>query len=273
MGNDLKYNKGNKKYFRDDYVNKLLLAESGYIVNQKRKYKELGVFPLSILEKCFKFAYEMSFGEGGKHRDKRSGGDKRRKNGEIFINVFQGKLAEYGVCNEFIKRNIQVSYPDLSEYGLGEWDNFDLEVMGYKIAAKSTKHYGNLLLLEKKDWDNNGEYIPNISKGTSHNDFFILIRIGPDGEKMMKENKFLYKNEANPEELKKIILNSQNSWSYDIAGFITHKELCEAMQNGNIIKKGNVLNKYTRMDADNYYVQAGDMRDIKELFKLIRYNI
>ncbi|MDR3597720.1 hypothetical protein [Clostridium sp.] len=253
-------------------MNKMSLTDIGYIVNQKREYNALGIFPYNILMKCFNFAYEMSFGEVGKHRERRSGGDKNRKNGEIFINVFQGKLAEHGMWNEFEKRNIKISSPDLSEYGLGEWDNFDLDVMGYKVAVKSTKYYGNLLLLEQKNWNSFGEYVPNISKGTSHNDFFLLIRIGPDGEKLMRENKFLYKNNINITELKEIIINEKNIWSYDIAGFITHKELCEIIENENIIKKDSMLNIYTKMDADNYYVQAGDMRNIEELFKLINEN-
>ena len=36
-----------------------------------------------------------------------------------------------------------------------------------------------------------------------------------------------------------------------------------------IIKKGEFLNGRTKMDAENYYIQAGDMKDIKELVNII----
>ncbi|WP_061313253.1 hypothetical protein [Clostridium botulinum] len=250
-------------------MNKLLVENGKYLVNKRRKYNPLGVFPNNILNKCFNFAYEMTLGNGGEHRDNRSGGSNHRKKGEIFINVFQGKLAEYGIWNEFAKRKIEIDSPDLNEYGLGKWDDFDLEVKGAKIAVKSTKSKGNLLLLEQKDWNEQGEYIPNIYKGTGHNDFFVLLRIYPDGEKIMKEKKFLYSNNITKGDSKKVILDKNLKWSYDIAGFITHTDLCEAIKDKNIIKKGDILNKYTIIDADNYYVQAGDMKTIDELFKII----
>ena len=36
-----------------------------------------------------------------------------------------------------------------------------------------------------------------------------------------------------------------------------------------IIKKGEFLNGRTKMDAENYYIQAGDMKDINELVNII----
>ena len=51
--------------------------------------------------------------------------------------------------------------PDFSAHKLGVWDTVDLSVGGREISIKSTKHYGHLLLLETKEWDENAVYIPN----------------------------------------------------------------------------------------------------------------
>ena len=96
----------------------------------------------------------MSFAYGeSKHRECRSGGNKKRKNGEIFANTFQGKLAEFALYQIFEQNNINVEYPDLEVYDRGVWDIYDLKVNDNLIAVKSTKAYGNLLLLETKDWN------------------------------------------------------------------------------------------------------------------------
>ena len=36
--------------------------------------------------------------------------------------------------------------------------------MGSHISVKSTKHFGQLLLLEVDDWSDTGKYIPNKDK-------------------------------------------------------------------------------------------------------------
>ena len=44
-----------------------------------------------------KFAYAMTFGKSGEHRRYRSEGSHLRRNGEIFWDTFQGKLAKFFV--------------------------------------------------------------------------------------------------------------------------------------------------------------------------------
>ena len=80
--------------------------------------------------------------------------------------------------------------------GLNQWDSVDLVANGVKIAIKSTKKFGNLLLLETKDWDDDGRYVPNVERGDSEYDFFVLIRIDPDGTSIMKENRLFYSEYA-----------------------------------------------------------------------------
>ena len=78
----------------------------------------------------------------------------------IFKDTFQGKLAEFAMYQYMKQNNLEVSKPDLSKEKLGKWDVFDITCYGKMITVKSTKHFGQLLLLETKDWTNEGDYKP-----------------------------------------------------------------------------------------------------------------
>jgi len=222
------------------------------------------------MKKVYDFAFGMTFGQVGEHRKYRSGGRRRRKNGEVFINAFQGKLSEFGIVKFFGKYGIKCSDPDLSQWELGIWDTLDIIANNKKINVKSTKFFGNLLLLETKDWNNEGEYIPNIGKGSSHYDFFVLTRIRPNGESIMKRHRILYSDRLPKEmNLRKIIMEN-GPWEFDIAGFITHEDLVYLINSHFILPQNSYLNGKTRMDAENYYVQSGDMREPTKLIDLLR---
>lgn len=66
-----------------------------YIVNSKREFVRNRILKQRDVSECLDFAYGMTFGGSGAHRDHRSGGQAHRHLGEIFINTFQGKLAEF----------------------------------------------------------------------------------------------------------------------------------------------------------------------------------
>jgi hypothetical protein len=173
---------------------------NGYHINSKKPFASISCFKSKTVGQVFEFAYDMTFGRAGEHRDHRSGGSVNRTKGQIFINCFQGKLSELAVYNEFRRHNpaaySKLSPPDFDVYGLGEWDDSDIKLMGAKISVKSTKSYGNLLLMESSDWDGDGEYLPNKEIGHDGSyDYFILVRIDPDGESRMKASRFLYSNE------------------------------------------------------------------------------
>lgn len=235
-----------------------------------------------IILEVFKFAYDMTFGGKGKHRSYRSGGDSNRHNGEIFSNVFQGKLAEFGVYKKILdiydNENRKISYPDLKEYDLGVWDKYDLLVDNLKLAIKSTKSKGNLLLLETKDWTNKGKYRHNMDGGETEYNAIILSRIGAkkvnntkytDVIEIMKKYLELDFEEEAPRDTLKAIICSYN-WYYDVAGFITTDMLVNAISEKVIINKDEMLQKHICMDASNYYIQAGHMLSIdnfKEKFK------
>jgi len=244
-------------------MKKLDVKGDNFHINNIKQFKQVSVFPESVLRSVFDFAYTMAYGSG-EHRDHRSGGDIKRKNGEIFINTFQGKLSEIAVYNQIIKLNQDnrklLDPIDFSMFGLGVWDDFDLKFGEIKFSIKSTKFYGNLLLLETKDWNNLGEYLHS----DSVYDFHVLVRIKPDGENEMKKNKILYSNEPpTPEELSGTLLNL--SWSYDIGGFISQHDLQAIIKGKFIIPKNALLNGSVKMDAENYYVQSGDLRCFDKL--------
>jgi hypothetical protein len=122
-------------------------------------------------------------------------------------------------------------------------------------------------LLETKDWDMNANYIPNQANNHGFYDYFVLVRIKDDCAKLLKEKKWLYNDELEREELQKLIMSYQ--WDYDFGGFITHDDLVNIIKDEFIIRQGEHLGNNTIMDADNYYVQAIDMRDVMELRKLL----
>lgn len=221
-----------------------------------RFFKTLAFLSLSDVKSAFDFAYDMSFGKSGEHRDHRSGGTYERKPGEIFANTFQGKLCEFAIY-EVLKGKFDINKPDLETYGLGKWDDFDFKIKDKLLSVKSTKSFGHLLLLEKKDWNEKGEYIPSNNK---HYDFTFLVRIKNDPEGIMRRERKLFSTYEERSELWELFKNV--SWDFDVPGFISNEELIYLIKNEFIIYRGDYLNGKTRMDATNYYCQAGDMHPI-----------
>ena len=238
-------------------MHKLESRANGKFFTAKKPFISLGCFKSTTIEKVIKFAYDMTFGAKGAHRTHRSGGTHERNNAEIFADAFQGKLAEFAIYNQ-LYRSHTINVPDLGVWGLGEWDDFDFVIDGKKTVVKSIKSFSQLLLLETKDWTEQGVYIPNISKNGGLYDYFILVRLNPFCADLVKV--FGNRDNVTYEELEQLLKNEK--WEYDIPGFITRSELVEAIQQGNIIYRGEMINGKMPMDADNYYVQAGDMHPI-----------
>ncbi|PCH67498.1 MAG: hypothetical protein COC06_11185 [Bacteroidales bacterium] len=241
-----------------------------YFITNKRDFKEIAI-DCSVIADCFDFAWNIVFGEGH-HRNQRSGGKHQRKNGELFANTFQGKLAEFVIYNELLKRGLTgIDKPDTGIYGEGIWDDADLEYREKKINIKSAAFFSNLLLLETKDWNEKGEYIPNIDSSSCQNyDFFLLVRIKPDLKKLLKGKQLFYANEITNGVLKELILNKD--WSFDFAGVCTQKTIKHIISNKYILPQNSLLNGEIKMDAGNYYIQCGDLKEfdflLEELEKL-----
>ena len=248
-----------------------LLFENGcYYIDRPAEFRSNGYLDMEDIIESLYFAYDMTFGEEGKHRNHRSGGSLKRHEGEIFADTFQGKLAEYAFYNVF--RNMHEIYlekPDIRRMGLNKWDSCDFTVNGKEIAIKSTKYFGNLLLLETKDWDDKGRYVPNLNNDFCEYDYFVLIRVRPECSSIMKRNKWYYSDRLDFDELWPAITNE--IWSANLVGYITREELTETViKTKQILPKNANLNGTTRMDAENYYVQAGDLNPLSNLIKTLQ---
>jgi len=203
----------------------------------------------------------MTFGEIGGHRPHRTGGTRIRRNGEIFANTFQGKLAEFAVCDQL--RNCKgLIQPDTTVSPRGFWDEGDVTVDNCKIAVKSTKSFGNLLLLEKSDWTIEADYVN--SQGLKSPDFHCLVRISPDVSSLMESKKLLYADAMEVDVLHNCLF-SDGDYTYDCGGVATKGDLQTIIKYGHLLPKDSLLNEYTKIDADNYYFQAGDLRPIQTI--------
>ena len=243
-------------------MTKLKKIGNSFFITNKVKFLGAKIDKKSIIN-SLDFSLKMSFGEGF-HRKHRSGGSIIRNQIEIFSNAFQGKLSEYCVVDFFKKNGINIDdSPDTSVFGKGVWDSSDLTHNSKRINIKSCSFFSNLVLLETKDWNTNGQYIPNLKHGDSVYDYFILVRI-KDDIKLMFNNidyrqKFLEKKIRDKIEL--------TDFYYDIPGYFTTKTLIHIIGKKYIIPKNSLLNGKVKMDADNYYIQSGNLRCISHLVK------
>lgn len=253
----------------DHQAGDLRVEGNSYYVQDKKRFLVYASILAEDKKECFDFAYGMSYAKKGEHRDSRSGGNLHRTKGQIFINTFQGKMAEFALYRYLRSRQIDVDKPDTTQYELGKWDSYDLDCQGKHFSVKSTKSYGDLLLLETKDWNENGEYIPNLSEGTSKYDYTVLVRFSPDGEDLMKQQRLLYQKENEiPSNIKEILMEKiySQDWKYDFPGFIYYSELVKLIRESRIIPQNAMLNGGTKMDAANYYFQTGNMHSMIEIY-------
>jgi len=238
-------------------------SPNGFYINSRKDFAGQSIAEKDI-SNAFYFSYQMAFGNGH-HRSYRSGGQHNRSKGEIFCNTFQGKLAEIALQNELIKRKIECAPVDLRVMGKSEWDDCDLTAEGKLINIKSAAYFSNLLLLEKNDWDENGLYQANKNnEQPALYDYFALVRIGPDIKTLLKSQRLLYCNSIRLNNLHYLI--SKENWLFDIPGFVTQDELVnQVIENDQLLPQNSLLSGKTKMDASNYYIQAGDLHSINDL--------
>ena len=234
-----------------------------FILNHKKSFTPYEPLKWETIQVAFDFAYNMTFGNRGEHRDHRSGGLHSRKPGEIFSDTFQGKLSECALYNVLFKKH-KITLPSFEVWKLGKWDTDDFVIDGERASVKSTKAFGNLLLLEAGDFDTNGNYRPNLDEPSNgFYSYFILVRMKPFCVDLMRQNRLLYSTYADYNDLKKII--TSETWFYDVPGYAIHEDIVQAISEHQLIHQGSTLNGRTRIDAENYYIQAGDLRDISSL--------
>lgn len=248
-------------------LHKLWVNDNNYQITTTKPFCSL--FTLNeFVDKVFEFSFGMSFGNVGEHRSSRTGGILKRRKGELFINTFQGKMCEFGIYKYLRSINIQIEEPNMDLWKLGVWDDVDLELNSLKINIKSASYFSNLLLLEKQDWDINGEYIPNIGLKSSSYDLFVLTRLKPNSKNIMTSRRLFYIDQIDKKYLYDLII--PQVWEFDIAGFIYHSDLIEIIRNQQVLPQNSMLNSYTKIDADNYYCQSGDLRGLNEFKEILQ---
>ncbi|KFF04859.1 hypothetical protein [Flavobacterium reichenbachii] len=240
---------------------KLEQRDNSYFITLKKSFENNEV-DFAFIKQAFDFAFKMVY-EGGFHRPARSGGETERTNAVIFQNTFQGKLAEIVLYENLKLQNIEVEFPDFSIHGKGIWDEADLKANGKSICVKSAAFFSNLLLLETKDWNSEGIYIPNLDNSNIDSyDFFVLVRVKPDIKFVLKETP-----ESKENLWQKI---EKTAWYYDIPGCCSIKTIQHIIKNQYVISKNALLNAKTKMDAENYYIQSGDLHDLEDLYSGLR---
>lgn len=241
---------------------KLKRENDSYHIFSKKPFSSGSEIDTKHVSDSFEFAYNMSF-----NNEKDSRGDNRstQKQGEVFFNAFQGKLSEYAFYEMASPRASSISEPDQTRSNFGIAPTYDFRLNDKKIAIMSTIYYGNLLLLELNEWNRDGEFIPNISSGTAHYDFFALIRLKPSLDNILRKKSFLLTDEFDKEDLKKIIM--EEKWEYDFLGYVSLWDLKYIIKEKFILPKNSLLNGKTKMDADYYYIQGNNMRNLEELFR------
>ena len=241
---------------------KLRRQNNEFFIPEKKNF-----FP-DIINKDFiseisNFCFDMTFGKKGEHRKYRSGGTHFRRNGEIFCDTFQGKLGEYFVYQKLNELGINCSKPDIERWGLGKWDDYDLVISEKSINVKSMAHFSNLLLLETKDWNKDGIYIPN---GKPY-DYFIVSRTKPDLKSIFKLKRMLYSDNIPFSTVKTII--DEINFEADIPGYIDNLMLVNAIATKQILPKGALLNGRIRMDAENYYILSNDFLELEDMVQTL----
>ena len=228
-------------------------------INQKTPFKENVKATEDDIQKCLEFCWDMTYGKYGEHRDHRTGGIKKRDNKEIFHDIFIGKMGEiafYRWCEN--RGKARISEVDFDCFHLGQWDSSDFTLEAndniLKVAVKTTKSIGNLLLLEMKDWeiiDGKAIYIPNQNKeGSGFYDYIVFCRVKTNLQDLTISN-----------EIEKDFLHSFLDLleiELQVVGLIENEDLVYIISSGRYeIYQGDILNTNTVMDADNYYIQSG----------------
>jgi hypothetical protein len=221
------------------------------IVDEKVMVPKAGIKPFSPNVKLLKrhvdssieFAKQMTFGEGYHQPQSFAGDSHKRQKNQIFRDALQGKLAEFAIHTFLYKKGIKTdTYPSCEVWGKGIWEDcdFTLKNGSISISVKSTKHFGNLLLLECHRYNQKGLYLePANSVTPIKHDIIVLVRVkGVENESVES-----YNNTSNIE--------------CEITGFITHFDFCKVIAQKQIINKGIKIG--IPMIVDNYYVCANDL--------------
>jgi hypothetical protein len=231
-------------------------------ITAKRQFLPNISLKKSEVKKILNFAWEMTWGQFGEHRPNRSGGSQYRNNAMRFKDVVEGKCGEFAVRKFLVEKGHKPGEVDLAVYSRGVWDDVDLTLNGKAINVKTMKHFSNLLLLEHKDYSEDGNYLGHTDSSKRY-DIFFCARMRSSIQEYFRSEGLNGRSFSSFKEFESHFnALSRMNWELDLPGFVPLDLLKQAIQEKHIIARGECLNGRTRMDATNIYIQSGDFLDV-----------
>jgi len=219
-----------------------------------RNFKNLNnsnKIPLEILEKTFEFAFEGK----DKHKKTRAGGSSIRDLIEIFMNIFIGKLGEYGTYSNLIKNDIELedNALDYKVRERGDYDDYDLKSLSGKyFSIKSSKLKSNFMMLEEKNWTKDGRQSYNFNNDKIDTyDYHAYTKITSSEKFKYKPTmKAFYINKRSQDDFKNMDIEEQKNflkdwifsfdWHFDET-YLINNEYFKTLINKRLLLKKNTL--------------------------------
>lgn len=227
--------------------------ENRFFLTSTRDFSPLKIDLNKYTNEIVEFSHESCWGAGylnGKGRDTST----------IFKNSTLGKFGEFALYEFFLKEGYQPSRPDMTIMKKGKWDDGDLDLGKMKFQIKSTFSFGNLLLLNKSDYDSTGKYIHGNNGKLITYDAFFLCRMKPSLDILEIGGN----SDPGIETLKQKLENV--NFRMDIAGYIKLEDFLKIISEGMYIpQKTYIGNGQRKLEEDLYYCQSGDLRSIKTI--------
>ncbi|MFW6016766.1 MAG: hypothetical protein ACOCRK_10040 [bacterium] len=220
----------------------------------KKSFKPNIRVGIEALKRCIDFAERMTFGDGNHNKFSFGSDNYPREQKEIYRDALQGKIAELAFYNYLYIHKIRTKEePNFESWDLGIWEDCDFELAhnNKKISIKSTKNFGQLLLIERERYNEEGLYIEPAEGNTPIKyDYIFLCRVSNIYNDSQIEDYRQNKNLGNIE--------------CEITGFITFNQFKDVIRRKQYLPKGIILGM--PLKVANYYILASDLStDIEQL--------
>lgn len=223
--------------------------KDNYSVKRKRDFSKNTISVNEYVAECVKWAT---------HPDQHFRAKGRALN-TIIMNSILGKMGEFGLYKYFISLGHELNRPELKIRKSGQWDTYDLILQGKKIQIKSSSPKGNILLLNKEDWDSEGNYkYPVKGENNDPYSYFVFCRIKPGFKDIIPDDQ-IYTEEKIMERLSNV------NFRMDIAGFVNMDDFKKAIKENKYLKANCRINDAFNISSASYYFDAGDLREIGDI--------
>ena len=223
--------------------------------------------PLNYRLDCLRFAHDTVYGELNKSNKSFDEKFERTKHQRL-IDTFQGKLSECAEYIYFIGHGLECSAPDMRVFCGHE--NLDGEIRraitNIKKNTKGSKHYSQIVLLERKKLNENGFYIFG-DKPPIKYDITVFCRIAIENDKDEYEELDNYLKGINKNNLEEYIsVFSKKRIAAEISGILTQEMLDSIIKNGDemVLNPKDDLYLGIKLIAENYFCLLKDLKNKDE---------